>query len=301
MNIYIENIDHRSSTGPNHFAKKIKKYLSFRGCHFSDKVIAFDKKLTFIQTFNIRNDLPMCLRLDGIYFNAGFDCDAMNSNIKRSYDMAKGIVFQTNFNKELIFKWFGPHDNYTVINNGADMLEIKEMTVTESIQNRFSSYDNIWSCAAHWHSFKRLKDNINYFLKFSEPNDCLVVAGSNPDHIVQNPRIHYVGNLSIQDLFSLYKISKYFIHLAYLDHCPNVVIDARSCGARVICSSSGGTKEIAGENAIVIQEPEWDYSFIKETVPPPISFDNIVSCGIESDISMTKVAKKYHKFLLGVK
>ena len=183
MNIFIENFDWRSNSGPNHFGKKLRKYLRFRGVSFSDK-FKFDNKLTFIQTYNLRKELPMCLRLDGIYFNANFDCDLMNSNIKRSYNIAKGVIFQTNFNKELIFKWFGPHDNYTVINNGSDMLQIKEISITENIQNRFASYDNIWSCAADWHAFKRLKDNVDYFLKFSQSNDCLVVAGANPDYII---------------------------------------------------------------------------------------------------------------------
>ena len=57
----------------------------------------------------------------------------------------------------------------------------------------------------------------------------------------------------------MYKASKYFLHLAWLDHCPNVVVDAMACGCTVICSSAGGTKEIAGDNAIIIEENDWNY------------------------------------------
>ena len=54
-------------------------------------------------------------------------------------------------------------------------------------------------------------------------------------------------------------LSAAFIHLAWLDHCPNVVVDARAAACQIICSSAGGTKEIAGPSAIVIEEDEWDF------------------------------------------
>jgi hypothetical protein len=96
---------------------------------------------------------------------------------------------------------------------------------------------------------------------------------------------------------SVYKISKYFIHLAYLDHCPNVVIDARACGCNIICSSAGGTREIAGLDATIINEPSWDYSFLKSATPPPLEFSNISGNSFDSKISMASVAKKYLNFL----
>jgi glycosyltransferase involved in cell wall biosynthesis len=126
-----------------------------------------------------------------------------------------------------------------------------------------------------------------------------VVAGSNPDYVVGDNNILYVGKLGVEHLLSLFKLSKYFIHLAYLDHCPNVVIDARACGCKIICSSSGGTKEIAGADAIVIQEPEWDFSFIKDKVPPSIKEYNAIKNVFDSKVSMTGVAKSYHNFLKG--
>ena len=35
--------------------------------------------------------------------------------------MSAGVIFQSNFNKELTFKYFGPHNNYAIIHNGADL------------------------------------------------------------------------------------------------------------------------------------------------------------------------------------
>ena len=294
MNVCLENVNMQSNSGPNYFAQKLVKYMGLRGTTFEPS-LPYNIKLTFIESQGLQPRLPMVQRLDGIYFNANFDCDKMNYNIRRTYDAAKGVVFQTNFNKDLIFNWFGGHDNYQIINNGADVLNIRN--ISEGFQEYAEKYDNVWSCAAHWHSFKRLKSNIEYFLNYSQDNDCLLIAGPSPDEIIAHPRIFYVGTLDSDTLLSMFKTSTYFIHLAYLDHCPNVVIDARACGCQIICSSSGGTKEIAGKDAIVIQEPDWDFSFIKQTSPPELDYDKRTSNEIESAISMAKTAKNYEEFL----
>ncbi len=126
------------------------------------------------------------------------------------------------------------------------------------------------------------------------------MAGHGAEPKIKHPRIFYVGNLETDELLTLFKISKYFIHLAYLDHCPNVVIDARACGCQIICSSSGGTKEIAGKNAIVVQEDPWDYSYLESSVPPKMDYNRKENSKFDSHLSMSKVAKKYHNFLKGV-
>jgi len=295
MNLFLENVDLGSTSGPNYFARKLVKYLEPRGVMFTPQ-LPYNLKLTFIESSGQRQDLPMIQRLDGIYFNANFDCERMNQNIKNTYQNSAGVIFQTQFNKNLIFNWFGPHNNYAVINNGSDLIHINGISLDEEVVSRFASFDNVWSCAAHWHVFKRLKDNVEYFLSYSKPNDCLVVAGPNPDYRIEHDRVFYVNNLSTEKLLTLFKISKYFIHLAYLDHCPNVVIDARAAGCQIICSSAGGTREIAGSDAIIIEEPEWDFGFLDVKKPPQIDYDKVNHSGVDSPLSMAKVAKEYLSF-----
>ena len=296
MNILLENVNLSSTSGPNYFASKLVKYLRLRGVLFN-KDMNYNKKLTFIQTNGLRTDLPMYLRLDGIYFNSNFNCERMNYNIKKSYEQATGVIFQTEFNKELCFEWFGSHDNYKIIPNGADNLYLNSFVNCEEIEKSLSGYNKIWSCAAHWHGYKRLKDNIEYFLNFSDDKDLLIVAGQNPDYIIKHPRIKYVGNLSTKQLTTVYKLSDYFIHLAYLDHCPNVVVDAKACGCKIICSSTGGTKEIAGSDATIIKEEKWDYKFINSTKPPSLDFNLKEDNGDCQTLSMLQVSKRYYNFL----
>ena len=96
MRLALENIDVRSNSGPNHFGKKLYKYLnkrnniSWEGPH--------DISLCFIESNRDVFDIPLVQRLDGIYFNTRQNHIMQNINIKRTYDNASGVVFQYFFN-----------------------------------------------------------------------------------------------------------------------------------------------------------------------------------------------------------
>ena len=154
----------------------------------------------------------------------------------------------------------------------------------------------MWSCASTWRPHKRLGENIRYFLEHSSDKDCLVVAGQT-DYAKAHDRVFFTGNLSQRALIALYKRSKYFLHLAWLDHCPNVVVDARASGCRVVCSSAGGTKEIAGQDAIIIEEEEWDMSPVELYNPPKMNFNKVVDNLHKSDYNMYNVSLKYKYFM----
>ena len=115
--------------------------------------------------------------------------------------------------------------------------------------------------------------------------------------ILKDDRIHYVGKINFLQLTSLYKRSKYFLHLAWLDHCPNVVVDARASGCQIICSSAGGTKEIAGESAIIIEEEEWNFKPVKLYEPPLLDFSKKIKNNWDVDYNMKNVANKYKSFI----
>ena len=157
-------------------------------------------------------------------------------------------------------------------------------------------YENVWCCASSWRPHKRLEENIRYFLEHQGRNDCMIVAGNvSPDNRL--PNVFYAGTLFYEELLSLYKRSTYFVHLAWLDHCPNVVVDARAAGCQIICSSAGGTKEIAGPDAIIIEEDEWDYRPTKLYNPPLMDFTRKLKNSFDVDYDMSKVAKKYLEFI----
>lgn len=294
MKILLDNVSLGSTTGPNHFGTKLKKYLEKRGDSINSGIP--DVQLSFIEATQRFGNIPMVQRLDGIYFNKMFDFNAQNKNILNTYNNAAGVVFQTEFNRRLTFKYFGHHPNSIVIRNGADLEMINSVDPLENdITKR---YKKVWSCASSWRPHKRLKDNIDYFLENSKEDECLIVAGDTPE-IVKNDRVFYVGNLNIANLIALYKASDYFIHLAWLDHCPNVVVDARASGCKIICSSSGGTAEIAGTDAIVVSEVrKWDLSPVDLYSPPDMKYNlKQKNHREQSPIDMSFVADQYHSFL----
>jgi len=295
MRLALENVNINNNGGPNSFARKLIHEFEKRGVDYRSREP--EAVLCFIES--PRRDLgniPLIQRLDGIYFNTMQPYDQQNANILRTYKAASGIIFQSEFSKNLVTTWFGEHENSTVIHNGANMDLINSIPKAES--ESLSNFDNIWTCAASWRPHKRLKDNIEYFLQHSGPKDVLFVAGDKQgEEIPQDAKIKYLGSLNEQQLISLYKASTHFIHLGWLDNCPNVVVDARACGCHIICTSSGGTPEVAGPHSTIIEQEPWDFKPVELYNPPPLDFSKTVKSQQTTDYTMEHVASQYLRIL----
>jgi glycosyltransferase involved in cell wall biosynthesis len=295
VRVWLENVNLESNTGPNSFAQKLIRQFEKKDIQVDPEL--HDASLCFIESFrkNVKST-PTIQRLDGIYFNTYHNYELQNSNIFRTYKQSEGVVFQSEFNKRLILKWFGDHKNHTVIHNGADLEYINSISTLEAPS--LEKYKKIWCCAARWRPHKRLGENINYFLEHSGPDDVLFIAGDKlEEKIPDDHKIKYLGVLQTKQLVSLYKASDYFVHLAWLDHCPNVVVDARACGCKIICTNSGGTKEISGPNATIVQEEPWDFRPAELYSPPPLDFSRKVNNSHDVEYDMSIVAEEYINFL----
>ena len=298
MKILIDGADPRSSSGPNSFARKLFDALVDLGNSVTyDLDVSFwapEVRLTFIQGGDI--DLPTALRLDGIYFNTRQNWREMNEGIRRSYVKSDLIIHQTEFDKRLIESYFGVHPRTAVIRNGADTR--KTMAAAPLVHPALDSYEQTWVCASSWRPHKRLAENIRFFRENAGDRDCLVVAGDTSQVTrtldgVDMSRVFFAGDIQQDALISLYKRSSHMIHLAWLDHCPNVVADARAAGCRIVCSSSGGTEEIAGREAIVVEEDDWDLSPLDLYSPPTLDFTRRREGKFDHDLDMRAVAGHY--------
>ena len=298
MKVFLENFNENSDSGPNGFTKKLFKNLIEK--HEVKITSHDDADLSFCliqETIDINK--PRILRLDGIYFNLEQDYQALNNPIRRTYYKSDAVIFQTEFNKKLIESWFGPHKNGNVIRNGTDVELIEKIP---SIQNEdLNNFQEIWSCAAAWRPHKRLDENIRYFLEFAPTNACLIIMGKDASPwLIKHPRVFYVGHLSWEHQIMIFKRSKVFLHLAFLDHCPNVVVDARASGCKIICSSSGGTKEIAGKDSIIIEEEDWDFKPLSLYKPPKMNFERIIKNDFDVSINIKEISKNYIDVMSGV-
>jgi hypothetical protein len=62
-------------------------------------------------------------------------------------------------------------------------------------------------------------------------------------------------------------------------------------------ASSGGTREIAGPEAIVVKDLDWDLRPLDLYSPPILNLDDLFVNGIESDIDIRVIADRYHRAL----
>jgi len=307
MKVYTHNFNPDSNSGPNKFTRTLFSKLINENKITLSGQLSSDIEFCVIQQQQ-QKIKPMVLRLDGIYFNSEQDFKQQNSPIRFAYENADAVIFQSNFNKKLTETWFGPHKNGHVIHNAADPDIVNHPIIIESYKNitwPWEKEKEVWSCAASWRPHKRLLQNVLYFLD-NAPDDAVfaIAGGLGMDEAKQymnmSPRIYVLGDLSYQNLLTLYPRSSTFVHLAYLDHCPNVVIDAQAAGCKIICSSTGGTHEVVN-NGIVVLEEEWDMKPCELYKPPNMDFSNTKKITINKNINnFVNCVNSYYDVFKGV-
>ena len=104
MILGLENVNLSSNSGPNSFASKLVKYIPNHDVRLQEKNA--EAYLCFIESQRQSYNKPMFQRLDGIYFNNKQDYTRQNLNIERTYHMASGVIFHSEFNKKLITKFY---------------------------------------------------------------------------------------------------------------------------------------------------------------------------------------------------
>ena len=299
MKVFTHNFNPNSNSGPNKFTRtlfnKLIKDKNLVLCNQHEADVEFC--LIQQQAHKVK---PMVLRLDGIWFNSEQEYDKQNAPIKFAYKNADAVVFQSKFNKMLTEKWFGKHNNSHIIHNAADSALISRID-KNYWNSKFGINVEVWTCASNWRPHKRLKENVRYFLEFAPKDAVLAIAGKLPidearEILAKDDRIYFLGELDYVSLLSLYRRSNTFIHLAYLDHCPNVVVDAQAAGCKVICSSSGGTSEIVNRGKVIIED-DWDFTPIALYNPPEINFKNSFDRDFNAENTFEKCVNTYYNVL----
>ena len=270
MNIHFSNVNFSSSSGPNSFAHRLANQLVKEGHRIVNNNQEYEIFLCFIEPASRPNPGSKFIhRLDGIWFKPE-EFITKNRRIKSAYENCHHVIWQSSFDKKMTINHWGKPKNGSIIHNG--IATKGERTLHPEIVNLRKKYERIFVCSASWHRQKRLKENIEFYQKNRNKNDALIVLGSNPDFIVQDENVFYLGHLTHDECLQLYSIADWFIHLAWLDHCPNVVVEALSEGCPVICTNSGGTKEIVQNNGIIIEENR-KYNFELTNYDEPYSID----------------------------
>ncbi len=312
MKIYFDNVAFEADhTGPNCFAKRLALQLGNFGHTIAD-ADDYDVSLVFIEpTVKLNRSKPYVQRIDGIWFKPEQMSSGMNDNIQKCFNEADSVIWQSKFDCDMTRRWFNNRlcqdVEGHVISNG---VEIQPAALrSEALIELRQRFDTVFCCSSNWHPQKRLRDNIELFKHFratSHSNSCLIIMGNNPDHHVADSGIFYTGSLRHDLCMEIYSMSNWMIHLAYLDHCPNVVVEAISQGCPVICSSEGGTREMVEKgNGIVIQDEErYDFSLLDYDNPPRIQVKNtklpVDFRADSSTVDIVKCAKAYEQVLQSI-
>lgn len=301
MKIHFDNVNLLSSTGPNTFASRLSSELTRLGHEIiTGSGSTADVSLVFISASGNRLAKKIVQRLDGIWFSPD-DFHRRNLEIKKLYSTADHVIWQSNFDREMITKWWGDPTEGSVISNGSSKTYNKSSAIENQISSIRNKYDTIFVSSANWHPQKRLNDNIRVFNKLRKfhPNSCLFILGAGSGGTAAH--VFNIGNVPHDVCFQLFEASDWMIHSAWLDHCPNTVVEALSCELPVICSSDGGTKEIVGDYGIILKETvPYDFQLAFYDDPPLIDIDQIVSAlpqrstlGMHPDLSIEKCATDY--------
>ena len=304
IKVFTHNFNPQSNSGPNKFTRTLfSRLISDNKVSINNSPEEADVEFCLIQQQSEKVK-PMLLRLDGIWFNSEQDFKKQNMPIRYAYDNADAVVYQSNFNKKLTEAWFGVHKNAHVIHNAADDAVINNPNILEKYKNLtwpWKEGTEVWSCASSWRPHKRLLQNVLYFLDHAPENAIFAIAGGlgldeAKEYMAMSSRIYCLGDLNYSQLICLYHHSSNFIHLAYLDHCPNVVVDAQAAGCNIVCSSTGGTHEIV-DNGTMILEEEWDMKPCQLYNPPVMDFSKTKEISIHPDHNDRKIDKKVTRFV----
>ena len=247
------------NTGPAIFAQRLNQALIRLGHQIDTEQ---PEKNFIIIHGGIYPNCTNVLRLDGLYL--GKDMYIKNRFIYESYNAAQHIIFQSNFSKDMYFHYAGPVNNYSIIHNGIDTQDLQKLdfiskTPTVVINSRNRPH-------------KRLKETIEVFADQKLKDIDLIVMGmTNIDFPNASPNVKFSGPVSNIDVLNILQTRcDALLHPAWLDWCPNSVVEAQALGIPVLCTFNGGTKELVRHGVIAHTEPIFHPSHPVDLENPPV-------------------------------
>lgn len=317
MKIHFDNVSLNAGTGPNTFGNRLARRFFETGHEVVLTSEGADVSLVFIERSGAPLAPKVVQRLDGIWFKP-HEFETKNVGIKRLYEVADAVVFQSKFDYNMVVKWWGTPGtgqqgfrtaSSLIIGNGIDTTSVKALTIPKLVEMR-AAYDQIYVCSSNWHPQKRLDANIALFerLRLKHPNSCLIIMGAHPDVRATGPHVFYTGPVGPDVYNEIYAAANWMLHLAWADHCPNVVVEALAQGTPVVCAEVGGTKELIGNYGLVLKEEPYEYELADYDNPPAIDVTQIddlpdrstLDYGTIADINIASVAERYLRLFEGL-
>lgn len=241
-------------------------------------------------------------RVDGLILNSKQGHAKQNKKLVKAINGSDGVVYQGEFCRDSYEKFLGVKKRHACILNGASEDEFAER-----------SPRNFFLANCKWRPHKRLGPMLKAFnLALEKGLDAdLVVVGdtvnSMVDRSAKRKRVKMDGWANPAKLKKLLSTACATVHLAWLDWCPNAMVESIVSGCPVIYTDSGGCKQLGeGHGGIRIEDTQWNFQLVDLYRPPKIDIESVADAMIEvsqtnakarkEDLLIENVAKKYIGF-----
>ena len=279
-------------SGKQKFAHRLAKQFKKMGV----KIVNKNPDINLVFVKGIYPGSINILRLDNAWINSKINSKGKNNKISKVMKQCNAVIYQGEYSKKVCCKFIGVHKKYAVIPNGCDFKEFKQ----EYKQNK--PYILTFS---RWRPHKRLKETIQGFLESGVKDKYDLFVCGEPDYIVKDSSVKYLGKLNKPKLNSVIKGCEFVVHLAYMDCCPNSVVESLVCGKNVLYADSGGMKELVGGSGYGVNDHPFAYKLIELYNPPALALDQVVKGYTElinkeskprQDLFISKISELYLSF-----
>lgn len=291
------DLDLKNNSGKHKFINRLRSELGINNFIEVPMTQKADFHL-FVNSINERAKYNI-YRIDGVWLNLEDKNSLKNKKIIHNIKKSKAVIFQNEFCRDAVINFLEiMPKRYKIILNGADPKEFNQLPKINE--------EPYFLALCKWRPHKRLNTIIDSFIK-SEINKNLIVIGE-VEKQIKHPKIKYYGWQDKQKTNILIKNCIATIHMAWLDWCPNSVVESIVAKKQVIYTNSGGTKYIVKDRGHQIQDTDWNYKTIDLYKPPSLDIDSIINCYYNAvnkeivinnteDLDIRNIAKLYFDYL----
>jgi glycosyltransferase involved in cell wall biosynthesis len=304
-----------NDTGKGHFTEQLIPALEDQGVQVRLEPEGCDATVSYTYFRDRGCKLPGLLRVDGLHMVKDRVQDGRTAVLAQAIKQAKGVVWQSDFSRHMLSPVTGVGRKNFTIWNGDSPERFAD------VQPIISPWPRNILMAAKWHDgpdeprlWKRLKDHdaIAHEYVHTDPQACVWILGDCGKDYPSSPQVRYVGWVDHQTLARYMKMADIFMYAAWLDWCPNVVVEAMAAGCYIICGPNGGHAEIAAGYGTVLRDnpPAMPQDIHKGHIPRCDTgmwadaideyYFRMPNAKVNPEIRIERVAEKYKAALEGI-
>ena len=248
--------------GPLVKRKRLNKY--FPENKFSFNIVYLLSNANYLNKYSIDylkiKKKPIILNQNGVYYSAWYKGDWKKKNLimSYSYNLADYVFWQSAFCRKMADQYLGKREGpgeilFNAVDTKKDFFPIKK-----KYQNLFTF---LITGKFDINMFYRLESSLKGLaIANKEGIQCKLKIAGWMHHEIKANLIYLVERLNLNQLVDItgpfnqlnarkiYQSADAYLITKCLDPCPNVVIEAMSCGLPILYSNSGGIPELVTNN-----------------------------------------------------